>query len=188
MVDAGRELGIPLSLRGHLGSDPGSLTALKPGTGEVLLVAGPLPASADWLAGVRASGKGIIVLGSLTPTDRHAWAERLPIVFVPADPPAGTLGLAILSAEGAAKREVVLRNEIEQLQQRLQDRILLERAKGVLVQRLSVNEEEAYRRLRASARKQRRPLRDVARSILDTDSLLDVDQTTNSAVGEDTQR
>jgi len=57
------------------------------------------------------------------------------------------------------------------LQQRLNDRILIERAKGILVERLSISEKEAYQRLRLQSRRQRRPIRDIAQCLLDAQSL-----------------
>src|SRR5262249_38808325 len=62
--------------------------------------------------------------------------------------------------------------QVELLQQRLNDRIVIERAKGILVQRLRIAEEEAYQRLRLLSRRQRRQIRDVAQSLLDAQELL----------------
>jgi AmiR/NasT family two-component response regulator len=61
---------------------------------------------------------------------------------------------------------------LDEVQQRLSDRIVIERAKGVLLQRLGISEEEAYKRLRVLSRRQRRPIRDIAQSLLDTQDLL----------------
>jgi hypothetical protein len=49
---------------------------------------------------------------------------------------------------------------------------VIERAKGILVQQLGVSEEEAYKRLRVSSRRQRRQIRDIAQSLIDTQALL----------------
>ena len=49
---------------------------------------------------------------------------------------------------------------------------MIERAKGILVQRLGISEEEAYKRLRVSSRRQRRQIRDIAQSLIDTQALL----------------
>jgi response regulator NasT len=80
--------------------------------------------------------------------------------------------LAILSALASRHRLLFWKAQAEQLQQRLNDRILIERAKGILVQRLGISEEEAYKRLRVLSRRQRRQIRDIAQSLLDTQSLL----------------
>ena len=72
---------------------------------------------------------------------------------------------------------------LEQLQQRLNDRILIERAKGVLVQRLGISEEEAYKRLRVLSRRQRRQIRDIAQSLLDAQALLTPESPGNGFIG-----
>jgi hypothetical protein len=99
-------------------------------------------------------------------------AQRV-VHFVPEAPTAGCLGLAILGAYWGLQRERELRRELETVEQRLNDRIVIERGKGVLVQRFGVPEAEAYRRLRALARRQRRTIREVAQSLLDTRDLLE---------------
>ncbi|PRY13590.1 GAF domain-containing protein [Kineococcus rhizosphaerae] len=54
-----------------------------------------------------------------------------------------------------------------QLQEALDSRIVLEQAKGALAQRYRVHPDDAFRRLRAQARAERRRLRDVAQEIVD---------------------
>ncbi|MEZ0164404.1 ANTAR domain-containing protein [Kineococcus sp. LSe6-4] len=54
-----------------------------------------------------------------------------------------------------------------QLQEALDSRIVLEQAKGALAQRFRVHPDDAFRRLRAQARTERRRLRDVAREVVD---------------------
>ncbi len=99
-------------------------------------------------------------------------AEVHPIVFVSPRPTADGLWLALVSAQAAQRRFASWKDEIHRLQQRLTDRIVIERAKGVLVQRLRITEDEAYRRLRMLSRRQRRQIRDIAQSLLDTECLL----------------
>jgi response regulator NasT len=55
---------------------------------------------------------------------------------------------------------------IAELEQTLEDRKLVERAKGVLMRREGLTEEEAYRRIQHEARRTRRPMRVVAEEIL----------------------
>ena len=52
------------------------------------------------------------------------------------------------------------------LEERLATRKVVERAKGVLMQRESLSEEEAYRRIQRQARQERRTMREVAEVIL----------------------
>ncbi len=55
---------------------------------------------------------------------------------------------------------------IAELEQTLEDRKLVERAKGVLMRREGLTEEEAYRRIQQEARRTRRPMRAVAEAVL----------------------
>jgi hypothetical protein len=82
------------------------------------------------------------------------------------------LWLALLVTLAARRRHLHGKAELARLQQRLDDRIVIERAKGILVQRLGITEEDAYKRLRVISRRQRRQMRDIAQSLLDTESLL----------------
>lgn len=58
----------------------------------------------------------------------------------------------------------------QELEQSLADRKVIERARGVIQQRLGITESEAYVWLRTAAMDQRMPLVEVARRALDTDS------------------
>jgi len=58
------------------------------------------------------------------------------------------------------------RQEADRLKQVLEDRKLIERAKGSVMRRLRVDEEEAFRRLRKFASERNVKLVDVARSVL----------------------
>lgn len=123
---------------------------------------------------VLATGAGLVVVASAADlADWVALAERHPVVFLA--PPADVAGLraAVASAAAAVRRQADIHLQLRLLQQRLDDRILIERAKGVLSHRLQIGEEQAYKRLRTTARRQRRSMRDVARSLLDADPLLD---------------
>jgi hypothetical protein len=102
----------------------------------------------------------------------HGVAEVHPVWFVPAHPEPETLWLALLSARAGQRRHAHWKGQAERLEQRLVNRIVIEKAKGVMVQRLHISEEEAYQRLRALSRRQRRPMRDIAQSLLDAGDLL----------------
>src|SRR5262249_61134154 len=99
-------------------------------------------------------------------------AEPLPLWFVAPDVSPDGLWLALLGARAGQQRQAWYASQVVRLQQRLNDRILIERAKAVLIQRLGLSEEDAYRRLRVQSRRQRRPLREVAPALLDTPFLL----------------
>jgi response regulator NasT len=102
----------------------------------------------------------------------QAQAHVNPIWFIPPQPTVETLRLALCGLAACMKRQTRWKAQVASLQKRLDDRILIERAKGILVSRLAISEEEAYKRLRISSRRQRRQIRDIARSLLDTQALL----------------
>jgi response regulator NasT len=62
--------------------------------------------------------------------------------------------------------------EAQDLRQRLEERKVIERAKGVLMSRYGLAEDQAYRRLRRAAMDTRRPMADVAREVLTSESVL----------------
>lgn len=140
---------------------------------EVLVLAEAVCPAGPWAEEVLALGTGLVA--AVLPVRIEGYrdlAERHPVVLVPAVPTAEDLGLGVLSAHAALRREAHWKVQLDQVQQRLNDRIVIERAKGVLVQRLGIAEEEAYRRLRVLSRRQRRQIRDIAQSLLDAQALL----------------
>jgi AmiR/NasT family two-component response regulator len=139
---------------------------------DVLLAADPSCLTGSWLTGVLEQGVGVI---AATPLERATellpLAEQYAVQMIPLPASAETLGLAFLSISAALRRQRAWQARIDQLQQRLHDRILIERAKGILVERLSISEKEAYQRLRLQSRRQRRPIRDIAQCLLDAQTL-----------------
>ncbi len=65
--------------------------------------------------------------------------------------------------------------KIQELQQRLEERKFIEQAKWIIVKRKGLSEPDAMRLLQKQARNNRRPLVEVARSILENESLFGVD-------------
>jgi response regulator NasT len=61
--------------------------------------------------------------------------------------------------------------EARELRQRLEERKVVERAKGVLMRRHSLSEEDAFQRLRRAAMDSRRPMADIARALLVSESV-----------------
>jgi AmiR/NasT family two-component response regulator len=121
---------------------------------------------------VLALGIGMVVATALDRAERfRCLAEQHPISLVGPAPDEDTLWLALVSAFVARRREARWQEKVDRLQQRLDDRIVIERAKGILVERLKISEDEAYQRLRVLSRRQRRQIRDIAQSLLDTQVL-----------------
>jgi response regulator NasT len=70
------------------------------------------------------------------------------------------------------KREQVLLDELSETRQKLLERKVIERAKGLLMRRGDLSEEQAYARLRAMAMNKNLKLADVAQRIVDVEDLL----------------
>jgi len=68
-----------------------------------------------------------------------------------------------VAAEAA---KVDLRREVDNLNRRLADRKLLERAKGLLQTRFRWTEEQAYLHLRNISRRRRTPMREIAQEVI----------------------
>jgi response regulator NasT len=66
-----------------------------------------------------------------------------------------------------------LEAEVDRAQQALEDRKLVERAKGLLMSALQLSEQDAFRRLQKTARERNLRLAEVARRIVDQQSLLE---------------
>ena len=61
--------------------------------------------------------------------------------------------------------------ESQKLRQALEDRKVIERAKGMLMTRFALSEDEAFRRLRHAAMENRRPMVEIARAVLVSESV-----------------
>jgi two-component system, response regulator PdtaR len=65
-----------------------------------------------------------------------------------------------------------LESQVDEAQQALADRKIVERAKGLLMTALQLSEQDAFRRLQITARERNLKLADVARRIVEQESLL----------------
>jgi two-component system, response regulator PdtaR len=65
-----------------------------------------------------------------------------------------------------------LRQEVDDLREALEARKTIERAKGILMRRLDLTEEEAFRRLQRQSQDTNRRLADVAQALIMADQLL----------------
>ena len=155
-------------------TDAAAVAALVEQGGEVLVVAEGVAPAEPLLADLLAAGAGLVVVATAaTLADWNALAERHPVVFLSPQADGDGLRAALAGAVAALRRQAETRLQVRLVQKRLDDRILIERAKGVLSRRLQIGEEQAYKRLRTTARRQRRAMRDVAQALLDAETLLD---------------
>jgi AmiR/NasT family two-component response regulator len=81
------------------------------------------------------------------------------------------LGAAVAVAASRFDQLLALRAEVADLKQALEDRKVIERAKGAVCRRTGLPEDEAYRRMRAAASSANRKLVDVARGVLEAETV-----------------
>ncbi len=65
-----------------------------------------------------------------------------------------------------------LRREVDNLREALETRKLVERAKGILMRRLDLSEEEAFRRLQRRSQNENKKLGEIAQAIITADGML----------------
>lgn len=151
---------------------PERLAEVRP---DALIVAsGLLPAGEDVgpIAGGRWNGP-ILVLTHDGDTDADtAVAQRERIARSGAF---ATLPQSVSGADAAAAVHLAVQRfrelqgcqeSLDKLQNRLADRIVIERAKGLLMQGEGLSEEEAFKRIHFDARRQNRTMRSVAEEVL----------------------
>jgi response regulator NasT len=152
---------------------PGLLTELRGWQLDLVVIR-----EAHWPQGPEAQAlldldAGVVVIAGEDSCERFlTLAETYPVGLVAPPGQPGDMWPALLATLAARRRHLQARAELARLQERLNDRIVIERAKGILVQRLGITEEDAYKRMRVISRRQRRQIRDIAQSLLDTESLL----------------
>ena len=149
-----------------------SMRKLVPELLDLLIINERTWPEGPWLQDVLSLGLGVVLV---THPDRVERFQQLaisyPLTFIAYPPTADSIWPAIVGAAAALRREQQWKEQLANIQQRLNDRVVIERAKGILVQRLKISEDDAYKRLRVLSRRQRRQIRDIAQSLLDTQFL-----------------
>ena len=109
----------------------------------------------------------IVVLTAYGDRELVEQAAELPILaylIKPVDEQELLATLEVVTARFAEQQHLV--QQANDLGERLEARKVVERAKGVLMQRESLGEKEAYLRIQRQARQERRTMRQVAEAIL----------------------
>jgi response regulator NasT len=104
--------------------------------------------------------------------ERAGAAPVVAYLVKPVDPCDVEAAVAVALARFRQYQEV--RQEADDLRQALEDRRLVERAKGILMKRLRLDEEEAYRRLRRYASDRNLKLAAASRTVIDSDEVFRV--------------
>ncbi len=82
------------------------------------------------------------------------------------------LGPAVQIAVQRFKQIQAQSKEIDQLKETIETRKLIERAKGILMDRHNMSEEEAFKRIHYQARNQNKKMREIAQSIITASDLI----------------
>ncbi len=82
-----------------------------------------------------------------------------------------SLHAAIQVSVARARELKALQEDVDQLKSTLRERKLIERAKGILMSRLHLNESAAFRRLQRQSQDRRIPMAKLAESIIQADEL-----------------
>ncbi len=113
----------------------------------------------------------IALLGEVDPGFVRAAAERGIFAYAQPDDPANLQG-AIEVAMQRFHEARALGEQVERLETALERRALIERAKGILMERHSIDDARAFGLLRDQARRRSRSVVDLARGVLDGHPLL----------------
>ena len=144
-----------------------ALAAVKDARADVAVCAVGLPDGdgVDVAAEIIAAGTPVVLFTSRTATDlveRAREAGVMAFLLKPLRPAELTPTLDLAVARFA---------EVQQLRDTLEGRKFIERAKGALMTRYQLSEEEAFRRLRRAAMDSRRPMVEIAKALLVSESV-----------------
>ncbi len=113
----------------------------------------------------------IALLGEVDPGFVRAAAERGIFAYAHSDDPANLQG-AIEVAMQRFREARALGEQVDRLETALERRALIERAKGILMERHGIDDARAFGLLRDQARRRSRSVVDLARGVLDGHPLL----------------
>jgi AmiR/NasT family two-component response regulator len=166
---------------------PDAMGKLLPDLLDILVVNETAWSESSWTMSLLSQGLAMVVVCRAERAERfRLLAEDYPVTLVAPDCSEEGLWLALLNAQAGARRYCGLKEQLNTMNQRLSDRIVIERAKGILIQMHAITEEEAYKRLQLFSRSQRRKIRDIAQSVLEMKSLFAANQ--NGVIPEDKAR
>ena len=163
---------------GPVGDGEQAVAEAKASLPDLYLFDIEMPALDGLAAAVRLAGEGLrrpVVI--VTGVDDPSLVERSIACGVSAylTKPIDTRELEVAIKLAAARHAEfeALEAEVSKAQQALEDRKLVERAKGLLMSALKLSEQDAFRRLQTTARERNLRLADVARRIVEQQSLLE---------------
>jgi len=106
--------------------------------------------------------------------DLHDAAALGAFAVLPTDCSEAQLAAAVELAIARFKDVTSAHAEAEGLRDQLESRKAVERAKGILMARLGLSEQDAYRRLQKASQDENRKMRDIAESIIRTEKIMGI--------------
>ncbi len=114
---------------------------------------------------------GVAIVSNRDQAAVRAGVVELGLTYLVKPIPAHQVTPAVVVAWAQFEKNRTLANENDSLRRELENRKLIERAKGVLMKRHHLSEDEAYRRLQRTAMNNRTPMVRLAHSVLNGGSL-----------------
>jgi AmiR/NasT family two-component response regulator len=105
---------------------------------------------------------------TLSLSDRDA-AATAAIAFLPKPAPPRVIDSTVRLAARRARDLVKARRDASEARLELQNRKVIERAKGILMRRTGSSEQEAYRILQRTSQDRGQPMVDIARAVIDSE-------------------
>jgi AmiR/NasT family two-component response regulator len=91
------------------------------------------------------------------------------VAVLPSSSPASVIETSVRLAAHRLRELRTAREEVAQVRQQLENRKAIERAKGILMRRTGLSEQEAYRILQRTSQDRSVPMVDVAREVLESE-------------------
>ena len=91
------------------------------------------------------------------------------IAVLPSSSPTSVIDSCVRLAAQRARELRAARDEVAAIRQQLENRKMVERAKGILMRRTGLSEQEAYRILQRTSQDRSVPMADVAREVLESE-------------------
>lgn len=115
----------------------------------------------------------IIIVTAYSDTDTVARAATVPVFHYLVKPVSSAqLAAAIAVAEARHQEWMSQRRESEDLRKRLEERKVIERAKGILMEREGISESAAYKVLQRTSQSRNMTMADLSRSLLAAEDLM----------------
>ena len=105
---------------------------------------------------------------SVTLTERDITATSA-IAFLPKPAPPKVLDSTLRLATSRARELAAARKDATTARRQLEDRKLIERAKGILMRRTASSEQEAYRMLQRTSQDRSVPMVEIAQTVIDSE-------------------